>query len=340
VTKKLQLFLHIGHPKTASSTMQAFLFKNWRALEAVGLYMPSRNLEISSNISPPENPLWALQNIRQTQNTAPLVAWVKAAVSRIPTTGKLLLSSECLTQPEWPALLSTLPEIVDINLIYYIRRQDQLLLSAWRQWGLKRGLTLQDFLARRLKNKQPDFLNIIQGWTKEMPVNNIHVRFIHPPFLTGSTIIEDFCTHMGLKVGGFLAVKNQNISIDARLALFLCNHPELFSSIHDEEIFNLLGSSSIHEPEVRLQFNEHQFQAIYETFEPLNQQLLKAYHPNKAGTPVIDKASAHIGDINLIADKSAQIEYIRKRLETVAVPHEKLQKLQAILHEEARHNHA
>lgn len=328
---KPQLFLHIGHPKTASSTLQTFLFQNWQAIEAAGFVMPTADFALANTEIPPGNTLWSLQKQRETQDISPLLNWVDFCASQLPEK-KLILSSECLMQPEWPALFQTVAKHTDIHLIYYVRRQDQLLLSAWRQWGLKRGLSLDAFLSRRLKNKQPNFVDIASAWSNNMEIASHHIRFIQPPFLTGGNVINDLCKFLGLPAQGYSEVENQNISIDARLALFLNKHADLFSSVHDEEIFTLLRGQDTREPEVRLQFNTEQFREIQQVFEPLNQQLLKKYQPNLHGIPVIDFRSANLGNLQATADPALQLEYITEKLKALrSQNHPKLIQLRQIL---------
>lgn len=298
--------------------------------------MPTADLAIADAANPPGNPLWALQKIRENRDISPLLKWIETSQSEAPDK-KLLLSSECLMQPEWPTLFQGIATRTDIQLVYYVRRQDELLLSAWRQWGLKRGLTLNEFLARRLKSQQPNFLEIVAAWTDKTSIKSPYVRFIQAPFLTGEGVIEDFSALLGLENDDLAPVKNQNISVDARLALFLNRHADLFSSVHDEEIFDLLRAQKGAEPEVRLQFDTSQFDRIRKVFEPLNQALLRALQPEHEGTPVIDRRSARLGNMSETSDHAQQLSFITKRLITATNPgHPKLLQLRQILEQEYR----
>ncbi|MBV1900755.1 MAG: hypothetical protein KUG56_03680 [Kordiimonadaceae bacterium] len=329
---KPQLYLHIGHPKTASSTLQSFLFQNAQHLEAAGYTLPTDKLTCTTSQSPAGNPLWALEAIRETGDASPIKRWIAEAGKQATSQPKLILSSECMAQSEWPLLFADMVDHAHIHLIYYVRRQDQLLLSAWRQWGLKRGLSLDDFIKRRLANKQPDFLSIVRGWLDAVDLASHHVRFIQAPFLQGKDIIEDFCTHIGFDPKDCTPTKNENISIDARLLLFMSNHRELFSSVHDEEIFTLLSSPNTKEPEQRLKLSAQQFQHVQETFEPLNQSLLQECQPALTGTAVIDVATGSGAANGDLPDEAAQLAYVRERM--AATPnqsHPKLVQLRDII---------
>lgn len=333
MAQKPRLYLHIGHPKTASSTLQAFLYKNWDTLEAAGFSLPTAEFGMAQGSTRPDNPLWALQRMRETGDISLLAQWIEASGK---IADKLILSSECLIQPEWPELFSDIPNIADIHLIYYVRRQDQLLLSAWRQWGLKRGLSLDEFLKRRQKNQQPNFMSIVENWATQLSISTYHVRFINKGCLEGGSVVSDLCHCIGLGEQTLQTVADQNISIDARLALYLSQHAELFDSVHDEEIFTLLRDKDTPEPEVRLALNEDQFEGIHSTFEPLNQLLLEQYHPAAHGTPIIEKTSAPIGDLTETANTAAQRSYIEERLAAVGNPSsDKLTRLREILAEKS-----
>ncbi|MBL4639433.1 MAG: hypothetical protein JKY57_02775 [Kordiimonadaceae bacterium] len=362
MTQKPQLYLHIGHPKTASSTLQAFLYKNARQLRKAGFGLPTSKLACSNETLPAANPLWTLENIKDTGDVSAIERWIEDSQQLPNPPNKLILSSESMAQKEWPDVFTGISELADIHLIYYVRRQDQLLLSAWRQWGLKRGLSLEDFLARRLHNKQPDYLSILTPWLETVQLASHHVRFIQPPFLnspglsgaglgatglsgaglgstglSGTGIIEDFCTHIDFDASDCVPVANENISIDARLLLFVNQHTELFSSVHDEEIFSLLAQSKTAEPDVRLAFTKGQFIQVRDTFEPLNQALLNVCQTSRAGIAVIDEKTARFANEggNTLS-LPAQISYVRTLLDGAINPdHEKLVKLKKILSRQA-----
>lgn len=325
--KKPTLYLHIGHPKTASTTLQEFLYRNWGALEAAGFALPTASLDIAQGTeTPPGNPLWTLEKIKECGSPSALTRWVENACEH---SEKLILSSECLIQEEYPSLFREVSEKTNLHLIYYVRRQDKLLLSAWRQWGLKRGLSLEEFLARRLKNKQPDFNRIVQHWADVCDIKQYHVRFLDPRFLKNGDIIRDFCSAIGFDAETVHPVEDQNISVDARLALFMSAYPDLFDGVHDEEIFSLLR----HKPEegdtAKLCWTPAQFEAVRNIFEPLNQQLLRTYNPSSAGTAVIDESSAPIGSLPSAQEQRA---YIEERLRVSPnTDHPKLLRLSEIL---------
>jgi len=315
VNTKPQLYLHIGHPKAGSTTVQEFLFKNWRRLVANGFDLPTATLGISEEMSPPGNPIAFFIAMQEKQDTTPLVDWVEKAAQR---SSKLLMSAECLSGWYWHKPFVEISEHIDIHVIYYVRRQDEILLSAWRQWGIKRGLSLSNFIEKRLENRQPDFNNSILPWINNVRLSSIYIRFVDPRFLWQGSLIQDLSRKLNLRFEDLEPVSRQNESIDARLLLYLSERPELFSSIHDDSLFSLLSNTRGVGPRMRLHLTETQFSQIHDAFEPANQKLLAAYHPEMQGTPVITRETAPISDTNQLFDATFQKEYLKDCLEQIS----------------------
>lgn len=329
-TCKPQLYLHIGHPKTASSSIQSFLYDNWQLIEHAGYLQPTAQLTVADETSPPTNPLWALQNIKEKGSAQAVIDWISAASKQRNYSGKLLLSSESLAQPEWPRLFEQVSHSADLHVIYYVRRQDRLLLSAWRQWGLKRGLTLNDFIQKRCANIQPNFYHIINNWRDNGATTSQYVRFIEAPFINEGNVIVDIASYLNLDISLYRTPSAQNISVDARLLTFFAEHPSFFSSVHDETIFDLLREN-YSQPAVRAMLSVEQFALIHQTFEPINQDLLSEYDTANTGRPVLDAASAPISTENM-PSVAEQHEYIRSRLlATSGTAHPLLDKLRIIM---------
>jgi len=312
--KKAQLYLHIGHAKAGSTTLQRFLFKNWNYLEAKGFALPTAEFEVSSQTSPPGNPIVALQEIYAAKDVSRLKRWISDASK---TKSQLILSSECLTDWFWPQLFKDLTEFVDINLIYYVRRQDEYMLSAWRQWGLKKGVPLDSFIDQQLLEARPDYWSIIAPWRNRVAIKTLHTRFIGKDFLVGGGIQQDLAAYLGLDIEQMAMVENQNKSMDARLLLFMSKRPEMFTSIHDDTIFDLLQDKHPDETPKRLTLTEQQFQQAHETYEEKNQDFLKKFHPEAAGRPVLDEITASIGSMEDFSSDETQIEYAKTRVRTL-----------------------
>lgn len=281
------LFLHIGHPKAGSTTLQSFLIENWSYLHASGFAMPQSDFSPATPEAPPQNVLWSLEKMRETRDISPLRAWLKHPENH---GRKLILSSENLTHPEWPELFATLKDHVDIRLIYYLRRQDTLFIAAWRQWGLKRGLSLNELIKRRIQNHQPNYASILEAWEKTGMISDCHARFTSPEFLHSGNLVSDFANFLGFDHTKCKDVPDQNTSHDARLLMFLNRHSYLFDGPHDDTLLNLLPSGKSNK--VPMTLSRAQFLTVQNAFEANNQEILRKYDPEHAGLEVIKKATA------------------------------------------------
>ncbi len=291
---KSLLTLHIGHPKAGSTSLQSFLFKNWEALAKQNIHMPTHNVKVSSAAQKPGNPLQTLQTFKQDKNNRPIRAWIENSLTHHKEP-RLLLSSEVLFNVGFPKLFTELSDIIDLHIIYYVRRQDKLLLSAWKQWALKKGWSLDQLINKRLETGMPNFIGTTERWLAANPGTSFYVRFIEEQFLAEGDLITDFCKHLQVNPTGMkFSTEQMNPSPDGRILSYLSKHPELFSSVDDNTALNTLTNACSIPEKIPYQLTEDQFDKIYEYFEPQNQELLKKFHSEMAGETVIEKTSAPI----------------------------------------------
>lgn len=316
MTSEPELYLHIGHPKSGSTTLQQFLYRNWQPLSLQGVELPTATLAPSSATTPPDNPLWSLKADADAGHMARVEAWVEAVTQTRTHAQKLLLSSELLFNPGHAALFADLSSRMPVHLIYYIRRQDELLLSAWRQWGLKRGLSLDELISRRLRNNQPDFAAVIAEWQAHVQLASCHIRFIGRQFLTDGSLSADLCAAMGISSRGLIEPQQQNQSLDGRLLHFMSRHADFFDNPHDDGLLQLLQDPDA--PRRRAKLSEDQFTRIQAHFEPGNQDLLRRFHSSHTGHAVVDRTTAPVFARGEDITRADQVAYIRAQLDRLA----------------------
>ena len=133
-----KLILHIGANKTGSSAIQRFLSTNNLALREEGIIVPNKNFQVARNIEGHHvfsfvellnNPLEGQKRLGDA---------LDAVDAAYPKATAILLSAENLTaNPAAPSLFEDLVKRYDIEVIIYIRRQDEFILSSWQQWYSK-----------------------------------------------------------------------------------------------------------------------------------------------------------------------------------------------------------
>jgi hypothetical protein len=175
-----RLSLHIGHPKVASTAIENALVQHVDALRAQGYLVADSNFEF-----PEEGPLDGAPVQYVADMCARQEVGLKEAVLTFHELGsrlgdrfdKAIVSSESMTKPEAEFLARALRHEFEIHVIYYIRRQDDWLVSAWNQWGCQDGETLVEFCEHLVENSYPNFKNVLSRW---QPVaDTVHVKPLH-----------------------------------------------------------------------------------------------------------------------------------------------------------------
>jgi hypothetical protein len=225
-----RIVLHIGVEKTGTTTIQTFCARNRDALRAQGVLYPeglgSNNhvalaaatgrFEHIRHIGPTEG--WQHPD-DQARFKVEVAAKLEAAASR--ARGQtILLSSEHLTSrlgdPQVAALaemLAPLAEVVDV--VVYLRRQDDLLLSLYSTYIKSGGTKDRAWLSQVF---WLDFDAHLRRWEAAFGADRITVR-LYPP---EGPLIDDFFAAAGLPVVADGAMPDRlNRSLDARNMLLL-----------------------------------------------------------------------------------------------------------------------
>ena len=125
----------------------------------------------------------------------------------------------------------------DVSVIFYLRPQLQWIPSAWKQWDLKTGASLTDFVAQCVDTRTPAFKRDIESWKSTLPTANIHVRFLIPELLAGGNPAHDFLNLLGLSEKQYeFESEARNPSLDVSVLHVLSKNPHLFSDVHDNNL--------------------------------------------------------------------------------------------------------
>lgn len=214
------LYLHVGTPKTATSSIQKFLAGNRSVLEAHGYCYP-RSLHKYPDVNPRRNGHFLVGKVankngghkRKTEE-AYLQEGYELIVKSFAKFDNVILSDESIwfgASYSRKDVFERLKEEADqkgyvVKVIVYLRRQDQFLLSKWNQavkqnvaWGS--GLTCEEYL-KASQDREPDVyqygkrLDVLAGILGK---ENLIVRvFERDQWIEGS-IIQDFMYHIGFE---------------------------------------------------------------------------------------------------------------------------------------------
>jgi hypothetical protein len=283
-----RIIIHAGFAKCGSASIRTALFQNFRALRKHNVFVFDKDLRIArTGADLVGTPIWSLEQARaKSENLARRLSAEIATLLKRKGHHLAILSAENLANPGMPDLFAGLDSQCDVSVIFYLRPQLQWIPSAWKQWGLKTGALLSDFVAQCVDTRTPAFKRDIESWKTTLPAANIHVRFLIPELLAGGNPAHDFFNLLGLseKDYGFES-EARNPSLDVSVLHVLSKNPNLFYDIHDNSLtLALTRALSKKFRSTNIQMLSHEQEArIEECFRDENQWLLNTYH---SGTDV------------------------------------------------------
>ena len=237
------LFVHIGFPKTGTTTIQQFINCNAQAIRDQHIFPCSVDMYFDSDKSlgmPPND--FVTEYWNNPEGPEIVRQRVIDGLKATEGTGSrsLLVSCESLAGPGRSVLFSNLEDIVDMRVICYIRRRDDLILSGWRQWGIKRGRTLDNHIAGWLKKPQATFRSTAEEWHALAGASSMTVKPLHKSALVDEDLLADFASLVGIDIEGFERPPKANISFNQDTSELLRMASGLFDSVHDNLATNFL----------------------------------------------------------------------------------------------------
>ncbi|MCJ9430768.1 hypothetical protein [Kordiimonas marina] len=246
-----KLYLHIGHPKCGSSTLQQALYENRQALLKAGIGVVDGKLELmkaSTKMSFPigffRKLLADLPEVDPTSET-PAAAMealedqFRALKRKADGLGlkAVVLSAENLARPAGVAMLAAAKPHFDCEIIYYIRRHDDWLISSWLQWQFKTGISLDDFIDQALSSKRRFlFRRVVEAAVTHFGEDKLRIRVLFPSNLEGGDLVTDFWSALGVPAKEMAAVKSRNVSFSVDLVSVLKESPYLYDDAHDNNL--------------------------------------------------------------------------------------------------------
>jgi hypothetical protein len=234
-----KITVHIGAGKTGSTAIQRFLRINADALASDGVLVAPDNLDVSSPIH--GSHVQYFEQLRKprieegdTRVAAALDTFLAAAS---PPVKQIILSAENLSNlAGWDRLFRAVSQNYEIQVVLYVRRQDDYLLSAWQQWYSKIETDFWSWLTRHV-GVMGDWRRPIEQWERATASRNINVRVYDRRRLINGDVIDDFKQFIDAKVP-MINLKNEvNRSLNAGALDLATGNRALFTSIADNGFF-------------------------------------------------------------------------------------------------------
>jgi hypothetical protein len=279
---KPRIMIHAGFAKCGSTSIRAALLQNFSRLQKQSIFISDKHLRIAR--TPADligTPIWILEDARKnSENLTQRLTDEIAAVAIGKAGHHAILSAENLTNPGMPELFAGLDNESDLSVVFYLRPQLQWIPSAWKQWGLKQGVPLSDFVSQCIDARRPLFKLGIEAWKSTLPNARIHVRFLIPELLNGGNPAQDFFHLLGLPQENYnFENEPRNPSLDVSVLHVLSKNPHLFSGVHDNVLALALTRAlpkKFRSKNVQMLSSEQEHR-IEECFRDENLWLLKTY---------------------------------------------------------------
>ena len=234
-----RLILHIGANKTGSSAIQTFLRLNHKALGAMGILVPDRELGTTSRVTGEH--VFAFQELISKSNRAEIDSRLRALAQN--DAGTVICSAENLSNGANFQHFAKSLSGLDCKVVLYIRRQDELLTSTWQQWNSKNETDLNAWLLLALQ-RLGHWHRCIDGWENVAGQGNVIVRVFQRADLVNGDVVDDFIDCCGLKdpAGGFKrSTGTVNPSYSDLITPVVSGSKFIFNGAHDNDFYGMVG---------------------------------------------------------------------------------------------------
>ena len=239
---KMDLILHPGHGKCGSSSIQKFLYDNRAAFEEKGCAVPDRffhfRFERGCDFSVSQPVVNYLAEVNKQGTHFLLDQRIENAIENAQKSGihTFILSAENLANSATGLLHEIFLKYFDVKkVLYYIRRQDDFLLSAWQQWGHKSGKRFIEYCNQQMKSGYPCYAENAEMLASHYGRDALEVApFSRKAFHNGD-LISDFLVKTGL--AAFIHPKPtssvENRSLNPLVCDYLAQFPDIYATGHD-----------------------------------------------------------------------------------------------------------
>lgn len=226
------VYLHVGRPKTGTTSVQKYLYVNRNKLQEHGFLYPETGLldgahhllpvSILDNIPP------AIEHLPKIDPEI-LYEQLLDEISQ-SSLDKVILSSEFFSLLHFPsedsnrAKLAGLLSDFDVKIVVYFRYQPDFLLSSYMQevknLRLKHAVNFEDFKSLFLKRKPNNYRWSVARWETCFTWENIIVRAFDKTKLENGDVVLDFLEIIGSpdlveKTRGAPGKRKKNVSPSA-----------------------------------------------------------------------------------------------------------------------------
>lgn len=233
----MNALIHIGIPKSGTSSIQAFLAMNRASLATQGILyapfnpafgsqfeLPVTALEASDSLIEPEHERRLLHITNRADQKAYIAQYVQFLDSLLAVTPlpRFIASSEhihaWITTPERIAALDRFlrERFAQVTYLLYLRPQEELVTSSYSE-AIRRGAR-HDFASHLAHHGWIDHWRALEPWLAVVGPGRLKLRLMVRDALAGEDLLEDFCAAAGIAAAGLKRPQPVNTALGRREA--------------------------------------------------------------------------------------------------------------------------
>ena len=294
----VDLVLHPGHSKCGSTSIQDFLYANRELFRNRGIFLPDLNFNFPCHddyqFHLTHTPRDYLARIQSGEvDISELSNKIDDLINHAEEMGcrRVIISAENLINAISSKMTSAIHQLFaekfnKVRIVYYVRRQDTLLLAAWQQWGHKDGYSLDEYVGKLSKTKFADF-NFIASKLKKFYFDGVLKVFpLERKYLTDENLLIDFCTRAVINKAKLnFDIESSNAGISSALCDTLAKINTVYINQHDQSVKNSIISSAPNSNEIigkkyLLEMSNTTRETLFTRFQESNEILAKRFFPN------------------------------------------------------------
>ncbi len=237
--EKFDAILHIGAGKTGSSAIQAFLRENAPALKQYGFAIPSQEFRFVPQIS--GHQVFGFQKFFDAEGVGlfhRLNFMMQAREGRT-----VILSAENISNGENYRYFRKFCQEFRTKVIFYIRRQDDYLASAWQQWFGKVHTDIDAWLDDAMR-RTGHWGQTLDRWAEIAGAGELVPRVFERQYFEGGDVVRDFAGLLGLR-----ADESRNLTFSARdinssfnhvITSLVAGRRDVFENGHDDRFYKFV----------------------------------------------------------------------------------------------------
>lgn len=290
---KQTLTVHIGASKTGTTAIQGFLADNRKWLRKRGIVVPDVALGDGREVDGCQSWYFERPGVAPAQRAAELAENVDKLFAQNGVR-QVVISAENLSNPDTgaPTWFDDVASRYETEVVIYLRRQDDYLLSSWQQWYAKIEPDFRTWLTSSV-GVLGDWRVVVEQWERIVGREGIHIRLYEHHNLVDGDVVVDFAEFLRMDEAIPYAAPAIPVNRSFREAIVsLSPGSDLFEDAHDRAFYDfideMLGAASHKRPDESALTYEERME-ILKRYESANYWIRQRYFADSDLPPALFK---------------------------------------------------